>query len=76
MPFEGRDMSNIKQNHFDWIAEHLTHLHINAIGDKMDIDYLDNEGHTQTLTHQAPDCEESYPEMLHKAIDSILEGGI
>jgi hypothetical protein len=54
-----------------WIAEHLTHIRISPIGDSMDIDYIDNEGHTQSYTYNDSECEENYQEMLVKAVAHI-----
>lgn len=54
-----------------WIAEHLTHIRISPIGDKMDIDYIDKEGHTQSYTYNDSECEEDYQEMLVKAVAHI-----
>lgn len=55
----------------NWIAEHLTHLHLNAIGDRMDIDYIDDKGHTQHYEYNDSEYNEDYPEMLVKAVAHI-----
>ena len=63
-----------EQKHFDWVAEHLTRIRISMTGNRMEIEYIDSDGKSQELCHEDPECEESYPEMLHKAIDTALKG--
>jgi hypothetical protein len=62
--------------HFDWVAEHLTRLRINMTGDWMEIEYLTNGGEPKEAHCKDEEGEESYPEMLHKLIDSAMKGEV
>lgn len=70
---EAHDSAVVKEfaDTLKWIAEHLTHIRISPIGDSMDIDYIDNEGHTQSYTYNDSECKETYQEMLMKAVAHI-----